>query len=72
MSAILVYGLDVWIWLTPESCISCRVIWARAFRDEGDLGLKTEWNCSLRVLALSTSAVNVFPFAFKDDIPLLS
>ena len=35
MSAILVYGLDVWIWLTPESCIFCRVIWAMAFRDEG-------------------------------------
>ena len=27
------------IWLIPESCISCRVIWARAFRDEGSLGL---------------------------------
>ena len=60
MSAILVYGLDVVTWLTPELCISCRVIWARAFRDDGDLGLKTEWNCWLRALALSTSAANVF------------
>ena len=31
-----------------------------------------EWNCWLRVLALSTSAVNVFPFALKNDMPLLS
>ena len=68
MSAVLVYGLDVGIRLTPESCISCRVIWARAFRDEGGLGLKTEWNCWVRALASSTSAVNVFQFACKDDI----
>ena len=57
---------------TPESCISCMVIWAMAFRNVGDLGLKMEWNCWLRVLALSTPVVNVFPFAFKDDMPLLS
>ena len=56
----------------PESCISCRVIWARAFRDDGDLGMKMEWNCWLKVLALSASAVNVFLFAFKDNMPLLS
>ena len=31
-----------------------------------------EWNCWLRVLALFTSAGHVFPFAFKDDMPLLS
>ena len=31
-----------------------------------------EVDCWLRVLALSTSALNVFSFAFKDDMPLLS
>ena len=59
-------------WLTQESSRSCNVIWASAFKDEGDLGLNTDWNCWLRELALSASAVNVLPFAFMDDMPLLS
>ena len=40
------------------------VIWARAFRDEGDLGLNTYWNCLLRVLALAAFTVNVLPLPF--------
>ena len=56
-------------WLTSASSKFCNVIWARAFKDEGDLGLNTDW---LRELALSASAVNVLPFAFRDDMPLLS
>ena len=58
--------------MTPESSRSCNVIWARAFKDEGDLGLDKDWNCWLRELALSASAVNVLPFAFRGDMPLLS
>ena len=59
-------------WLTPESSRSCNVIWASAFKDEWVLGLNTDWNCWLRELALSASAVNVLPFACRDDMPLLS
>ena len=59
-------------WLTAESSRSCNVIWARAFKDEGDLGLNTDWNYWLRELALSASEVSVLPFAFSDDMPLLS
>ena len=29
----------------PESCRSCKVFWARGFRDVGDFGLNTDWNC---------------------------
>ena len=47
------------------------VTWATAFSDVVDLGLNTDWNCWLRVFALSAS-VNVLPFAFRDDMPLLS
>ena len=58
-------------WLTPESSRSCNVISARAFKD-GDLGLNTDWNCWVRELALSASAVKVLPFAFRDNMSLLS
>ena len=34
--------------------------------------LNMDWNCWLRELALSASAVNVLPFAFRGDMPLLS
>ena len=59
-------------WLTPESSRSCDVIWARAFKNEGDSGLNADWNCWLRESALSASAVNVLPVTFRDDLPLLS
>ena len=42
---ILVYGLGLIGWLTPESSRSCNVIWARAFKNEGDSGLNADWNC---------------------------
>ena len=45
---------------------------AMAFSDVGDLGLNTEWNCRLRVLALSVSEVNVRPLALRDVMLLLS
>ena len=42
------------------------------------LGLNTDWNHTLvmvdgvDLVRKSSSAMNVFPFAFRDDMPLLS
>ena len=42
------------------------------------LGLNTDWNHTLIMIdgvdlvRKSSSAMNVFPFAFRDDMPLLS
>ena len=63
MSGILECGLD-WRF--------CKVLWANGFSDSGDLGLNTDWSCKFRAFALSGSEESVFPFAFKDDLPLES
>ena len=70
LSSILECGLDWKDRSFPESCKSCKVLWARAFSDRGDLGLNQIE--TVRAFALSGSEESVFPFAFKDDMPLES
>ena len=64
------YGLGWNRRFIPESCKSCRVLWASCLRLVGFLGLKKESNCPLRAFALSESSENVLPLAFSNDIPL--